>query len=207
MRLFLSAVIASFCFYSPVYVLAQAEEEAPLLTVSKSPDLETVPYVDIKRYQGRWYEIARVPNRFQEKCIGNVTANYALLDNGQVEVINTCLKKNGETEVAEGRGKVKDKTTQAKLKVSFFDVFNRYIFAFAGDYWVINLDQNYGWAVVGTPDRDYGWILSRTPTLDDATLEAIQSGLIAKYYDPCVFVMTNQSAKPGIDSPKVSLCK
>jgi apolipoprotein D and lipocalin family protein len=119
--------------------------------------LEVVPHVDLKRYLGKWYEIARLPAKFQEGC-EETTATYTLLENGNVSVLNEC-RKNGKIKKAKGKAKVVDKATGAKLKVTFF-------WPFYGDYWVIKLGDNYEYAVVGTPNRKYLWILSRTPQMD-----------------------------------------
>ncbi len=123
--------------------------------------LTTVEYVDTERYLGRWYEIARFPNRFEEGCEG-VTADYAMRDDGLISVTNTCHKgsPDGEADVAKGRARVVDEQTNAKLKVSFFGPF-------WGDYWVIGLAEDYSLALVGEPEGRYLWILSRTPTISD----------------------------------------
>ena len=120
--------------------------------------LEVVPHVDLKKYLGKWYEIARLPARFEEGC-SDITATYSLSDDGTISVLNEC-KKNGKVKRAKGKAKVVDKNTGAKLKVTFF-------WPFYGDYWIINLGNDYDYAVVGTPNRKYLWILSRTPQMDD----------------------------------------
>src|SRR5690349_8078796 len=81
--------------------------------------LTTVPSVDLKRYSGRWYEIARLPNKFQKDCVGNVVANYAIEPDGDINVINRCLKKDGKINEAKGKAKIEDKQTNAKLEVRF----------------------------------------------------------------------------------------
>ena len=131
------------------------------------PPLEAVSQVDLERYLGTWYEIASYPQRFQEGCTGT-TATYTLRPDGEIDVLNKCRKDSldGPEDSAEGRARVVDSQTSAKLEVSFFRPF-------WGDYWIIDLGENYEYAVVGHPSRDYLWILSRTPTLDDATYEAI----------------------------------
>ena len=131
--------------------------------------LEVVSAVDLSRYTGRWYEIARLPNRFEKKCADSVTATYNLRADGKLEVVNRCRKSNGEYTTAKGKAKIVDKKTNAKLKVTFF-------WPFYGDYWILDLGPNYEYAVVGAPNRDYLWILSRTPQLD----EQLYEGLLAK---------------------------
>ena len=126
----------------------------------KQNDLEVVPHVDLNRYVGRWYEIARLPNRFEKKCAGSVTATYSLRTDGKIEVVNRCRKSSGDYTTATGKAKVVDKTTNAKLKVSFF-------WPFYGDYWILDLGDDYEYAVVGAPNRKYLWILSRNPQMDE----------------------------------------
>jgi apolipoprotein D and lipocalin family protein len=133
---------------------------AGMAAVDRKGGLEVVGAVDLSRYAGRWYEIARLPNRFEKKCADSVTATYTLRSDGKVDVVNRCRKANGEYTTAKGKAKIVDKKTNAKLKVTFF-------WPFYGDYWILDLGPNYEYAVVGAPNRDYLWILSRTPQLDE----------------------------------------
>jgi apolipoprotein D and lipocalin family protein len=128
-------------------------------------DLTTVSFVDLSRYMGRWYEIARLPQSFQKDCTA-VTADYRLLENGRVEVINKCRKKtvDGREVTAKGKARVVDKVTNSKLEVSFF-------WPFWGDYWIFELGQNYEYAVVGSPDKESLWVLSRTSKMDEQLLK------------------------------------
>ena len=120
--------------------------------------LEVVPHVELRRYLGKWYEIAHLPARFQEGCT-DTTATYNLSEDGSISVLNEC-RRNGKVKQAKGKAKVVDKNSGAKLKVTFF-------WPFYGDYWIINLGKDYEYAVVGTPNRKYLWILSRNPHMDD----------------------------------------
>lgn len=163
-------------------------------SVNKSP-LSTVPSVDLKRYSGMWYEIARYPNKFQKDCAGNVTATYSLKNDGNVEVLNKCLKKNGKMENAKGEAKVADKTTNAKLKVRFAPAFTSFISKVWGDYWIIDLAPDYSYAVVGDPKREYLWILSRTPQMDTATYEAILHNVEQKGFVPNKLIKTSQKVE------------
>jgi apolipoprotein D and lipocalin family protein len=139
--------------------------------------LEVVPYVDLQRYLGTWYEIATIPHFFQKGCVA-VTAEYSLRTDGDIAVINKCRKKtlDGPVKTANGKAWVVDKATNAKLKVRFF-------WPFSGDYWIIELDSNYQWAVVGAPDRDYLWILCRTPRMDEALYADLLARATAKGFD------------------------
>ena len=122
--------------------------------------LTTVDHVDLQRYVGKWYEIARYPNRFQRKCQSDTTATYTLREDGKVQVANACREKDGTMTTANGTAKVVDPKTNAKLKVTFF-------WPFYGDYWILGLGPDYQYAIVGEPDRKYLWILSRTPAMDE----------------------------------------
>jgi apolipoprotein D and lipocalin family protein len=113
-----------------------------------APPVTTVESVDLQRYAGLWYEIARIPNRFQKQCVRGTTAEYLVRD-----------------------AKVVDTDSYAKLRVSFVSFLGWR--PFWGDYWIIGLDDDYQWAAVGTPDRGYGWILARAPELPDDTLDRI----------------------------------
>jgi apolipoprotein D and lipocalin family protein len=138
--------------------------------------LESVTWVDLDRYMGRWYEIARYPNRFERKCESNVTATYTLRSDGKVGVVNACRSREGKLKQSRGWAKVVDRKTGAKLKVTFF-------WPFFGDYWIIDLSPDYEYAVIGEPSRKYLWILSRTPAMDDRLYAEITGRLAAKGYD------------------------
>ena len=140
--------------------------------------LSVVSNVDLNRYVGRWYEIASFPQRFQRGCVAT-TANYTLRDDGRIRVENQCRDGsfNGELRRAEGVAWLTDPTSsQAKLKVQFF-------WPFRGDYWIIELDPEYRYAVVGHPSRNYLWILSRTRTMKPADYEALLARIKAQGYD------------------------
>lgn len=133
---------------------------------SRALPLRTVDSVDLKRYVGIWYEIARYPNSFQKGCRGSA-ASYTLREDGEIDVVNGCRDAtDGGIRQAKGRAWVVDTATNARLKVSFF-------WPFRGDYWIIGLGPAYEYAVVGTPNRKYLWILSRTPVMDDKLYAAI----------------------------------
>ena len=138
------------------------------------PPLQVVEHVDLQRYAGTWYEIASFPQRFQRGCT-DTTATYTLRPDGKLNVRNRCLK-NGKESVATGQARVVDKSSNAKLKVSFF-------WPFWGDYWIIDLGRNYEYAVVGHPGRDYLWILARQPYLDKEVYDGIIQRLRAQGYD------------------------
>ena len=145
------------------------------------PPLQTVQQVDLKRYLGQWYEIARYPNRFQKGCLES-SASYALRDDGDIEVLNRCKdSEDGRQRQAKGHAWVVDSVSNAKLKVSFF-------WPFRGDYWIIELGREYEYAVIGTPNRKYFWILSRARTMDDTLYAAILQRAKQQGFDPGLVV-------------------
>lgn len=153
--------------------------------------LKTVNTVNIERYAGRWYEIAKYPNRFQKSCASDTTADYVLKSNGRIEVTNRCLKKDGKINRAVGEAKTVDKATNAKLKVRFAPGFLSFLGFVWGDYWIIELPEDYSYAVVAEPGRDYFWILSRKPEMDDKTYQAILRRAEAMGFKPSRVVKTN----------------
>lgn len=155
--------------------------------------LETVAEVDLKRYAGKWYEVARLPNSFEKKCAGNVTAEYKLLDDGNIEVVNTCKETNGELSVAVGKARVKDEKTNSKLKVRFAPAFLSFLPFVWGDYWIIELGENYDYAVVASPDRKYFWVLSRTPEIEETRLREILQRANEKGFEMDKVIRTKQN--------------
>lgn len=142
----------------------------------------TVPSVDLDRYTGRWYEIARTPNRFQRQCVSDTTASYTRNPDGTIAVTNRCRTRDGRFDEARAVARVTDPDTRARLEVSFFSLLGwRPVW---GNYWILALGPDYDFAVVGEPGRRYGWILARTPTLPDATRAAINQRLRELGYRP-----------------------
>lgn len=141
---------------------------------AQEDDLSTVPHVDLNRYAGKWYEIASYPQSFQKGCEFTM-AEYTLSDQGYVIVENTC-RRNGKTSSIKGKAKVVKNSGNAKLKVSFF-------WPFSGDYWIIDLADDYRYAVVSSPGKNYLWILSRTTNIAPEDLKQIQNRLVEKGFD------------------------
>ena len=144
------------------------------MSIAEHDSLEVVAQVDLQRYLGKWYEIAHLPFRFENDCT-DITATYSLSKDGKISVLNECLK-DGKLKQAKGKAKVVDKSTRAKLKVTFF-------WPFSADYWIIDLGKNYDYAVVGTPNRKYLWILNRTPQMDDALFSQLVESAKWKGFD------------------------
>lgn len=140
--------------------------------------------VDLQRYLGRWYEIARYEQSFEKGCQG-VTADYALRSDDSIDVLNRCRKQGGEIRQARGRAKIVDEKTNAKLKVSFFGPFS-------GDYWILDHDDDYSWSIVGEPSGRYLWILSRQPTPAKAEVQQLIERAMDLGYDTSMLLFTQQ---------------
>ncbi|HRS53966.1 MAG TPA: lipocalin family protein [Bacteroidales bacterium] len=148
---------------------------------------ETVKTVDINKYAGKWYEIASFPTRFQKGCTCS-TAEYVINEKkGYIEVLNSCIRNNKLSSI-KGKAYPIKGSNNTKLKVQFF-------WPFKGDYWIIELDDNYKWAAVGSPKLNYLWILSRTPQMDEITYNLIKEKLIKKGFDVYKLVKTNYNCK------------
>ena len=157
--------------------------------------LRVVPSIDLSRYAGQWYEVARLPNRFEKKCARDVTATYTVLKDNQIKVVNQCRKDNGEMSVAEGRARLAKKDgPNTKLKVRFAPSFLSFLPFVWGDYWIIGLAPDYSYAVVGEPNRKYLWVLSRTPQMDATKLQELIDHAAAQGYDVSKLIKTKQSS-------------
>jgi apolipoprotein D and lipocalin family protein len=150
---------------------------------SKKP-LETVQKVDLEKYTGRWYEISTIPIAPQKGCTFTY-AEYTIGKNGTVKVYNHCIKKGKVSDIT-GKAFVKDTTTNAQLAVQFF-------WPFRGAYYIIGLDDNYQWAIVGSPSRKNLWILSRTPQMDSTLYQSLLQTAQNKGFDTNLLVTTLQN--------------
>jgi len=147
-------------------------------SASWSNSVVAVQDFDLNRYLGKWYEISRIPNRFERNCVG-VTAEYALRPDGKVSVLNTCKKGNldAPSRVANG---IATLVEGAKLTVTFTPLLP----FIKGDYWVLYIADDYSLAVVGEPERKFGWVLSRTPQISNQQLARANQALVQNGYDP-----------------------
>jgi len=156
---------------------------APLLLMSSCKSQNTmidktvVKELDIERYLGTWYEISRYDHSFERGLTG-VTATYSFREDGKIKVLNAGFEEtlDGKKSEAIGKAKIPDPNVPSKLKVSFFWIFY-------GDYFVLELDKNYQWAVIGSSSDKYLWILSRTPQMDESLYVEILNNLIKRGYD------------------------
>lgn len=146
--------------------------------------LGPVAQVDVDRYAGRWFEIARFPNNFERGCAG-VTAEYARREDGRLSVVNTCREPDGELRRAEGSARIVDSVSNAKLKVRFGGPFE-------GDYWVLDRASDYSWSLVGEPRGRYLWVLAREPKISDALKAELVDKLKARGYNTDALHWTQQ---------------
>jgi len=153
---------------------ASAQAPAPLGTVAS---------VDVPRYMGTWYEIAKYPNWFQKKCASSTSATYSLQTDGQVQVLNRCKTASGEWSEALGMARQIGRANSPRLQVRFAPAWLSFIPMVWGNYWIIDLDPQYQWVVISEPSREYLWILSRTPELHAATYQGLLGKLAANGFD------------------------
>jgi len=157
---------------------------AAALAMQDPGPVRSVASVDLARYAGVWHEVARFPNKFQAKCLAETVATYELLPDGQIRVVNTCRSADGKLIRAEGRARLADREGLAsRLKVRFAPAFLSWLPMVWGDYWVLDLTDDYGAALVGTPDRKYLWVLSRTPGLADSTWQRLVTAAAGQGFD------------------------
>ena len=172
----------------PVLGLSEADADD-----AETKSVQVVPSVDLSRYTGKWYEIARLPNRFQKDCIGEVTATYSLVGEGQLKVINECRKQGGIAR-AEGEARIRAKDgANSKLKVRFAPSWLKWLPFVWGDYWIIELAPDYSYSVVGTPDRKYLWVLSRAAEMEEGTYKRLIEKAAAEGFDVSKLMKTRQS--------------
>lgn len=157
-----------------------------LSTIAMSQTLQTVPYVDLKKYAGKWYEIASLPQRFQNGC-NCTTAEYTLTDKDYVIVENRCNRDstNGKQSYVKGKAFIVENSGNAKLKIQFF-------WPFRGKYWIIDLASDYSYAVIGHPNKKYLWVLSRTSTMNESIYQQIIARVKEKGFDISKIIRTKQ---------------
>lgn len=163
--------------------------------------LRVVPSIDPERYAGTWYEVARLPNRFQKKCAGDVAATYTLRSDGGLDVVNRCRKADGRLTSVKGRARVADRRgPNSKLEVRFAPAFLSFLPFVWGDYQIIDLAPDYSYALVGEPGRKYLWVLSRTPRMDEAAFARASARAAEEGFDVSRLLKTEQSGREEVDS-------
>ncbi|WP_216272187.1 lipocalin family protein [Polynucleobacter sp. AM-25C3] len=145
--------------------------------------VKTIATLDVSRYLGTWYEIAKFPNWFQKKCVGNTKAVYTAKADGNLRVLNSCKTSSGEISEAEGLARQIGGKDSPKLEVRFAPEWLSFLPLVWGDYWVIDLDPQYQVAAVSDPKREYLWVLSRTPQLDPKAYEDLLQRLKQQQFD------------------------
>ena len=155
----------------------------PNLAQAEAADrLPTVQNVDLQRYSGRWYEISRLPMWFERKCVNNITATYTLRSDERIDVVNSCRTENDQIN-ARGIAEIPDSRQPGQLRVRFAPDWMAWLPVVWGDYWIIDLDPDYQWVLVGAPSRSYLWILARSPALDQATIDQLKSKATSLGFD------------------------
>lgn len=165
----------------------------PALGADAAKTLQPITALSVPRYMGTWYEIAKFPNDFQKKCVGDTTATYNVGEDGRVQVVNRCRTADGSSDVADGVARQLGGATSPKLKVRFAPAFLSFVPMVWGDYWVIDLDEKYQLSAVSEPKREYLWILSRTPQVAPADYDALLTRLTAQGLDVSKLVRTPQT--------------
>ncbi len=154
--------------------------------------LATIESLDVSRYMGTWYEIAKFPNWFQKKCVGDTRADYSLAADGKVQVINRCRLASGEFDQASGTARQIGATDSPKLEVTFAPAWLSFLPLVWGNYWVIDIDAAYQLVAVSEPGREYLWILSRTPSIDPQAYGRLVARLAAQGLDTDKLEITRQ---------------
>jgi apolipoprotein D and lipocalin family protein len=158
-----------------------------LLAANETP-LSVVPHVDLTRYAGQWYEIARLPNHIEKECAANVIAHYTVESDEEMRITSTCRKPSGETKETKGTARVNDKNgPNSKLKVTMF-------WPFSDHYWILKVDPEYKWTMIGSPNHNYLWVLSRQPVMDQNIYRQLLSQAKEMGFDTTQMILTKQGA-------------
>ena len=165
------------------------------LANAKQAPLKTVDKVELDRYLGQWYEVARKPMYFQNKCDRDVFATYTLNENGNINVDNRCTSKDGTLNQSIGEAFVQNQPYNSKLKVSFLPSIVRWLPVGRGDYWILKLDENYQTVLVGDPKRKYMWVLSRSAHPDEKVVNEYLNYAKSVGYNLSDVIRTRQTVK------------
>jgi apolipoprotein D and lipocalin family protein len=169
----------------------------PVALANEPSPLATVAALDVPRYMGRWYEIAKYPNRFQRKCVVDTSAEYKLEPDGRVQVTNRCRMENSEWNEAVGIARQVGGTSSPKLEVRFAPAWLSFIPAVWGDYWIIDLDLEYQLVAVSEPRREYLWVLSRSPTVVQESFATLLERLRRLGFDTNRLEISAHGKEPG----------
>ncbi|MCG2585067.1 lipocalin family protein [Massilia sp. TS11] len=156
--------------------------------------LATIPSLEVPRYLGNWYEIAKYPNRFQRQCASDTVATYAQRSDGTLDVTNRCRRSDGSVDEAHGQARQRGGPGSPRLQVRFAPAWLSFVPMVWGDYWVIDLDPDYQLVAVSEPKREYLWVLARQPQVAPDKWEALMARLVKQGLDPARLERTPQSA-------------
>ena len=173
---------------------AYAQVSATAAQINPSAEPKAVDAIDVQKYAGTWYEVARLPMYFQRNCASDVQAKYSLNSDKTIKVRNQCLNKEGKLDVSEGVAYPQN-DGNSQLKVSFLPKGLRWVPFSKGDYWVLRVDEDYQVALVGGPSHRYLWLLSRTPDVDEAVIEDYLNTAKAQGYDLSKLIRTKHIAE------------
>jgi apolipoprotein D and lipocalin family protein len=178
-------------FVAALLLLAPSLGVAPAHAQAQKQEVEAVASVDLERYAGTWYEQARLPLFFQRNCVENTTARYTLRDDGRIDVVNQCTDDDGDRIEARAIARRVGEST-SRLEVRFAPAFLSFLPVVWGDYWILDLDPDYRWAIVGSPDRKYLWFLTRDQAFAQDKLDALIVKAQDLGYDTSRLVRTPQ---------------
>ncbi|HEY0875543.1 MAG TPA: lipocalin family protein [Vicinamibacterales bacterium] len=187
-----AGIVAAACAAGAAVLLVRglsAQEQG------KEKPLRVAPDVDLERYTGKWFEIARLPNEFQDECASDVSAVYALRSDGRIDVTNRCLEPDGSVKEAKGVARRVDGQPPSILEVRFAPGWLSFLPNVWGDYQIIQLDPEYRHVLVGSPDRKYLWILARTPQLDESVYQSLLDAANAQGFDTSTMMRTKHTEK------------
>jgi len=165
------------------------------LRAQSLPPVQTIASLDVPRYMGTWFELAKFPNVFQRKCVSNTRAVYTLNADNTVQVLNRCRIQDGNTIEALGQAKQIGNVTSPVLKVRFAPEWLGWLPLVWGDYWVIDLDDQYQLAAVSDAKREYLWVLSRSPKTDPRQYAALLQRLQQQGFDVDKLEVTTHDAQ------------
>lgn len=157
-------------------------------------NLPTVQNVDLQKYSGRWYEISRLPMWFERNCIDNITATYTLRSDDRIDVVNSCRTESAQIS-ARGIAEIPNAQHPGQLRVRFAPDWMAWLPVVWGDYWIIDLDPEYRWVMVGAPSRGYLWILARTPALDQEIVDRLKRKAVGLGFDVAPMINVTNPAQ------------
>jgi len=179
-------------FISTFFLLLICFGSSQVMSQQGDQSVKTIAALDVPRYLGAWYEIAKFPNWFQKKCVSNTKAVYTAKSDGNLRVLNSCKTATGETSEAEGLARQIGTKDSPKLEVRFAPEWLSFLPMVWGDYWVIDLDPQYQVAAVSDPRREYLWVLSRTPQIDPKPYADLLQRLNQQQFDIQKLELTSQ---------------